>query len=133
MKFDDIKLLCTFCNNNNIRNTIFDIKKYYFLVDKKIFVFTDIKDDSNVILSYNADMKRHNGEKLYNTISVHRKKQTNTIYTINAINKIIQEFNDGKLDENYKLDWNLYKNCLIVTHQTGYKITELKLNNIINI
>ena len=46
------------------------------------------------------------------TISLHRKKNTNTLYTINALNDLIRELNAGKLDKTYPIKWENYKNSL---------------------
>jgi hypothetical protein len=41
-----------------------------------------------------------------NTILLHRKKETNSLYTINALNTLIKSLNNGFLDKNYMVDWN---------------------------
>jgi len=38
-----------------------------------------------------------------NTISLHRKKITNTLYTINALNELIKTINNGVLDTKYQV------------------------------
>ena len=38
------------------------------------------------------------------TISLHRKKATNTLYTINALNMLVAELNGGKLDQNAEIE-----------------------------
>jgi hypothetical protein len=66
------------------------------------------------------------------TIAVHRKKQTNTIYTINAINKLIEANNNGILDKTYRINWEELKNTVLVTAYGKLKIVNTKLLNIIN-
>jgi hypothetical protein len=39
-----------------------------------------------------------------NTILVHRKKETNTLYTINALNELIKKLNGGVVDIAYKVN-----------------------------
>ena len=56
-----------------------------------------------------------------NTILVHRKKQTNTLYTINALNEVIKYLNRGVLDTSYKIPWENYRNCLLLTKELGFK------------
>jgi hypothetical protein len=56
-----------------------------------------------------------------NTILVHRKKQSNTLYTINALNQLIKEENGGVLDTNFPLDWEKFKNCIILTGAAGIR------------
>ena len=67
------------------------------------------------------------------TISVHRKKQTNTIYTINALNALIASKNNGIVDKSFKVDWNELKNCIVVTAHGQLKMVRTKLVTIIDI
>ncbi len=71
-------------------------------------------------------------KRILDTISVHRKKKTVTIYTLNAMNKIIEEENSGRLDRNFNLNWEMYKNCLIITSPNGYRVIEIQLIEIFN-
>ncbi len=71
-------------------------------------------------------------KRILDTISVHRKKKTGTIYTLNAMNKIIEEENSGRLDRNFNLNWEMYKNCLIITSPNGYRVIEIQLIEIFN-
>ena len=67
------------------------------------------------------------------TISVHRKKQTNTIYTINAINKLIELKNNGVLDKSFRIDWDELKNSVLVTAYGKLKVVHTKLSDIIEL
>ena len=60
-----------------------------------------------------------------NTISIHRKKETNTLYTVNALNEVIRVVNNGVLDKSYQLDWQQYQNSFILTDDEGYRIINL--------
>ena len=124
------QLLCTFSTPEEYTNAIVRIKQVYFLPDKTIFVFENDKNKNEVILTYNVKLKE-NQEKFPLTISIHRKKETGTLYTINSLNCIVKEENNGILDKNFKIDWELYKNCLIITNDVGYKIINLNLINIV--
>ena len=68
-----------------------------------------------------------------NTILVHRKKQTNTLYTINALNELIKSLNNGVLDKSYSINWNDYKNCILLVQADGYKKIDTKIKEIINL
>jgi hypothetical protein len=52
---------------------------------------------------------------------VHRKKQSNTIYTINALNEVVKSKTGGQLDTTFIIDWDEFKNCILTTSQSGYK------------
>lgn len=55
---------------------------------------------------------------------VHRKVSTDTVYTINGLNRLIMANNNGVLDKTYKVDWTLYNSRFItVRHETLTQIT----------
>jgi hypothetical protein len=126
----ETQLLCTFCAKKDIESTIEQIKKIYTLAFNSVYV----NDENQAILTYNIDLSKPVlGEAPESTISVHRKKQTNTIYTINAINKLIEEKNGGVLDKTYKIDWTELQNTVLVTAYGRLKKVNTKISNIINI
>lgn len=130
----ETQLLCTFCAKKDIETTIEQIKKIYTLAFNSIYVLDNVHDESQAILTYNIDLSKPVlGEAPESTISVHRKKQTNTIYTINAINKLIEEKNGGVLDKSYKIDWSELQNTVLVTAYGRLKKVNTKISNIINI
>ena len=55
------------------------------------------------------------------TILVNRKKQSNTLYTINGLNELVKEENGGVLDKTFTIDWDKFKNSIIVTNVEGTK------------
>lgn len=127
-----LQLLCTFSTPEKYTSDISDIKRIYFLPDKTIFIFENKSNKNEMVLTYNVKLKEPQ-EKFPLTISIHRKKETGSLYTINALNYIVKEENGGILDKNFRIDWNLYKNCLIITNDVGYKIINLDLINIVRL
>ena len=73
-------------------------------------------------IRFNADASETRGQ---NTISIHRKKETNTLYTVNALNAIIRRVNNGVLDKTFQVDWNNYQNSFILTDGNDYRVVEL--------
>ena len=130
----ETQLLCTFCAKKDIESTIEQIKKIYTLAFNSVYVLDNVNDENQAILTYNIDLSKPVlGEAPESTISVHRKKQTNTIYTINAINKLIEEKNGGVLDKTYKIDWTELQNTVLVTAYGRLKKVNTKISNIITI
>jgi len=128
------QLLITFTKPSKIKQVIEEIKNCYTLAFGKIYVLENVNNSNELICSYNIDSDvQIKGEIPFNTISVHRKKETNTIYTINALNYVISLFNDGKPDKNFPMPWDKYKNCILVTNQDGLKKIETKINLVITI
>ena len=133
MVFMNNRLYCTFVPEENIENTVDQIKGSYSILFNKIFVLESL-DGEKIMLTYNVDMGNSSSEFLVNnTILVHRKKQTNTLYTINALNELIKSLNNGYLDKSYAVNWNDYRNCILLIQTDGYKRIDTKVRNIINI
>jgi hypothetical protein len=64
---------------------------------------------------------------------VHRKKETNTMYTINALNRLITSLNGGVEDRSYQVNWDDYRNALILTDGNGFKIMTTSLFRIVDV
>ena len=127
------RLYCTFVPEENIKSTVDKIKGSYSILFDKIFVLESL-DGEKIMLTYNVDMGNSSNEFLVNnTILVHRKKQTNTLYTINALNELIKSLNNGYLDKSYAVNWNDYRNCILLIQTDGYKRIDTKVREIINI
>ena len=126
--FDNRQLLCTFSNSKDFRKISENIKKFYNVYNDRVFVFSNEKNPSEIYLTYNVINMNKELPKFPNTILIHRKKQTNTLYTLNSMNRLIEEEN-GQRDANYILDWHLYKNSLILTGDISVRIIPLKITH----
>jgi len=124
------QLLCTFTRKNNLEETIEEIKNIYEISFGKLFILENLNNSRELILTYNIDSEKVAGETMRNTISIHRKKHTNTLYTINALNEVVSLFNDGKMDASYEVDWEKYRNTLLVTDDDGLKKIKTKIYKI---
>lgn len=120
------QLVCTFSKKYETEKVIEDIKSNFSILNNKIFVFRsfEIKDDS--ILSYNVIMDSYK-KFLPNSIMVHQKRETNTIYTINALNELIMNLNNGVLDKKYPIEWERYKNCALLKNRDGFRVVKIFL------
>lgn len=129
------QLLITFTDTKNLDRTIEEIKQCYNILFNKIFILQNKDDEKELICSYNIDETKEIDVDIIpkNTIGVHRKKHTNSLYTINALNYLIQVLNDGKLDKNYSVPWEKYSNCILVINNGEFKKINTKLFNIVEI
>ena len=116
------QLLCTFAHRSDLNIVIDYVQQSYIIPEQRIFVFANAAASDNLYCTYNADAGTQRGQ---NTISIHRKKETNTLYTVNALNEIIRAVNNGVLDKTYQLDWTMYENSFILTDDRGYRIIPL--------
>ena len=127
------RLYCTFTTNEGVEEITERVKNSYVVLFNKIFVLESL-DGGKIMLTYNVDLGNSSGEFLINnTILVHRKKQTNTLYTINALNELIKSLNNGYLDKSYAVNWNDYRNSILLIQSDGYKRIDTKVRKIINI
>jgi DNA-directed RNA polymerase subunit L len=97
----------------------------------KMFVLF-VKSTNEYVVTYNVDQGNIN-EIPENTILVHRKKETNTLYTINALNELIKKLNEGVVDINYRVSWPHYKNCILLTQHNELKQLNTKVFKIIEL
>ena len=127
------RLYCTFVEPNEVKETSEQIQSSYKVLFDKIFVLESL-DGEKIMLTYNVDLGNTNGEfAIGNTILVHRKKQTNTLYTINALNELIKSLNNGVLDKTFPIEWNNYRNCISLVQADGFNKVDTKVKEIINI
>ena len=127
------QLLCTFTSKPRLNDTLDIIITCNDVLYEKVYVFQNENDLSQLICTYNIEYKYDYEESIIDTISLHRKKQSNTLYTINALNEVIRSKNNGVLDKRYNVDWNEYQNTLLLTNETGLNVVPTKIFQIINV
>jgi len=131
--FMNNRLYCTFTTPNDIEEITNRIQTSYVILFNKIFVLESL-DGEKIMLTYNVDMGNSSTNGIIdNTILVHRKKQTNTLYTINALNELIKSLNNGVLDKRFPIEWNDYKNCILLIQTEGFNRIDTKIKEIINL
>ncbi len=116
------QLLCTFAHKTNLDIVIEYIKQNFEVPEKRIFVFSNYDKKTELYCTFNAE---NNGYRGKNTISIHRKKETNTLYTVNALNEVIKDLNNGILDKSMIINWENFENSFLLTNEYGYKRVEL--------
>ena len=127
------RLYCTFATLSDFEEITNKIQSSYVILFNKIFVLENL-DGDKIMLTYNVDMNNSAKESMVdNTILVHRKKQTNTLYTINALNELIKSLNNGVIDKSFAVNWNDYRNCILLIQTDGFNRIDTKVKEIINI
>ena len=127
------QLLCTFTKLSELNQKINIIIECNDIVFNKIYVFQNEEDKNQLICTYNVEYDDNFMQGIPDTISLHRKKNTNTLYTINALNDLIRELNGGKLDKSYPIQWENYTNCLLLTNETCLNKIPTKIYTIIDV
>ena len=126
-----LQLICLFTTEPELDYTAGMIGKTYDIVYKRIFILS-IEESEELICSFNIE-KGNVRKQLPGAMLVHRKRDTNTMYTINSLNTLVKSENNGILDSNYTVDWTKYKNSLLVTSNNELKVLKTKVYQIINL
>ena len=127
------RLYCTFTTPDSYEEITNVIQTSYVILFNKLFVLESL-DEDKIMLTYNVDMSNSMVNSMMdNTILVHRKKQTNTLYTINALNEVIKSLNGGVLDKSFAVNWNDYRNCILLIQTEGFNRIDTKVKTIINL
>ena len=125
------KLFCTFVSEEDIDYMVNDISRSYSIMYNKMFVLF-IKSTGEYVITYNVEQANVSNIP-ENTILVHRKKDTNTLYTINALNTLIKSLNGGVVDPKFRIDWQHYRNCILLTQQNEIKQLNTKVHQIVEL
>jgi hypothetical protein len=91
-----------------------------------------VKSTNEYVITYNVDQGNVSNIPL-NTILVHRKKENNVLYTVNALNEVIKKLNGGVVDTTFRIDWQHYRNCILLTNHNELKQLNTKVSMIIDL
>ena len=126
------KLFCTFSPKDKLEDTLDTIKSEYEIMYSKIFVL-ESEDSDEYLCTYNIEIQDRTTKVLPNTILLHRKKETNTLYTINSLNLLIKSLNEGVLDTTFRIEWQNYRNTVLLTQGDGLRKLSTKIHKIVNL
>ena len=125
------RLFATFTPQESIEILVENLSTTYNIMYKKMFILF-VKSTNEYVITYNVD--QGNVENIpANTILVHRKKESNTLYTINALNDLIKKLNGGVVDQSFKVNWQHYRNCILLTQQGEVKQLNTKIFKIVDL
>jgi hypothetical protein len=125
------KLFCTFTSIEDLDNLVEDISSNYEIIFNKIFVLY-IQSNNEYACTYNVNTANLT-EIPSGTILVHRKKESNTLYTINALNELIKRLNGGVVDTKFPIEWRHYRNSILLTNKDEFKQLKTKIYKIIEL
>lgn len=125
------KLFCTFTTLEDLDDLLSSITSNYKIMYNKIFVL-HVKSNDEYVCTYNIDQGNVSNIPS-NTILVHRKKDSNTLYTINALNELIKRLNSGVVDTKFPIDWQHYRNTILLTQHDELKQLKTRIYKIIEL
>lgn len=126
------KLFLTFTSYDELESTLKEINRKYSILFNKIFILESPQSDE-LMCTYNIDTGNISGAPMNNTILLHRKKESNTLYTINSLNILIKKLNNGILNTHYIVDWQEYKNCILLTNGSELRKLDTAVYKIIDL
>jgi hypothetical protein len=124
------KLFCTFAKKELLDERLQEINKEYKILYNKIFVLASPESDE-YMCTYNIEIEGPNTKILPNTILLHRKKESNTLYTINALNTLIKSLNNGVLDNKFMVNWPEYRNSILLTQGEDLRKLNTSIHKIV--
>ena len=125
------RLFCSFTTLDGIDPLVESITNSYTIMYNKMFVLY-IKSTDEYVVTYNVEQGNVN-DIPDNTILVHRKKESNTLYTINALNELIKKLNGGVVNPKFVIDWQHYRNCVLLTNHNELKQLNTKIYKIVEL
>jgi hypothetical protein len=126
------KLFCSFTLPIYLPETLASITSKHTVLYDKIFIL-ESPDTDEYLITYNIDLDTSINNVPENTILLHRKKESNSLYTINALNILVKQLNNGILDKTFQLNWNNYKNSVLLTQGNDLRTIRTKIYKIINL
>jgi hypothetical protein len=115
------QLLCLFTTKVDLDRSLEFVLDKYKLINPNIFVLENRNRQDELFITFNIEKGSMAVESEWKTILVHRKKESNTIYTINALNEVIKSKTGGQIDNTFAVEWSEYRNCILTTSSNGYK------------
>lgn len=104
------RLLCMFTQKNAL-DLVLEYINCTFKYNNNIFIFNDTERRNDLFCTFTVNQEY---DLISRIIIIHRKSETNTLYTINAVNELIKKTNNGQLVHNYPIDWEMYRNQLLL-------------------
>ena len=121
------QLLCTFTYIDKLPYCIGEIYKTYTVeAVSNVKCYSYVEEPNNVVCIYNVEGST---KRMKDTISINRKKETNSLYSINALNSLIRSLNDGALDKTYRIDWTHYQDMLLLS-DSEYNCRAIKIEEL---
>lgn len=104
-------LIGTFVNKKQILQFLEMLKTKFNIFYDRMFVYSIEENNYEYLVTFKAVNKELYLKNIKNSTVMHVKN--GCIFSINALNKLIEQ-ETGSNDKSYQLDWDKYKNKLII-------------------
>ena len=127
------KLFCTFASKALLDTTLDEIQRKYTVMYNKIFIL-ESPETNEYVCTYNIDPTNLSDRVLIpGTILCHRVKAHNVLYTLNALNMLILQLNGGVADHSFPIDWQEFRNSILLTRAKDFVQIHTKISQILNL
>jgi hypothetical protein len=132
-RYNDNQLLCTFFDIKDKKRVVDEILQNYELLKENIYLVRT--DDKRYFFTYNVRKSEALARKMKRTILIHRKQDTNTIFTINSLNELQRQINNGVLDKEDTdiINWDNYRDKMLLFTGDTLTINSISLVDVITI
>ena len=114
------QLLCTFSTKQDLEKHIDLIKSNYELAYNYIYILQNKNIPNELFVTYNVVVENEQPNLEMKTILVHRKN-------------VIMEATGGQLDNKFEVDWEKFRNCILVTNTEGVKKIYTRVFDVIDL
>lgn len=125
------RIFCTFTTKEDLETDLQKIRESYTIPGNRIFILHAPEREA-FLMTYSLEFGNLSRFP-ENTILVHRKKDFNVLYTINALNYLVQKVTGGPVDKKVVIDWQPYRSSLLVTEEGEFKQIKTKLFKILSL
>lgn len=119
-------IIGTFVSKNKILSFLEELKNKFYINYEKIYVYSISSNDKEYLVTFKTYDKDKFIKKLSNSTIMHVKN--NCIFSINALNKLIElnyDFEKEKPYNEVEINWDEYKDSLIIITNGELKISKL--------
>ena len=119
-------IIGTFVSKNKILSFLEELNTRFYINYEKIYVYSISSNDKEYLVTFKTYDKDKFIKKLSNSTIMHVKN--NCIFSINALNKLIElnyDFEKEKPYNEVEINWDEYKDSLIIITNGELKISKL--------
>ena len=120
-------LLMSFSNTEDYRNRLQEIREV-FRPEGGIFILENRFDENEIFLTFNTEYNF----KIGGYIKINKKRDTNTLFTIDAVNYLSMQEN-GEIVKDWIPNWNEFENCLLLIRNGELAVIPTKIKEIIRL
>jgi hypothetical protein len=120
-------LLMSFSSTEDYRNRLQEIREV-FRPEGGIFVLENRFDENEIFITFNTTYNF----KISGYIKINKKRDTNTLFTIDAVNYLSMQEN-GEIVKDWIPNWNEFENCLLLIRDGELAVIPTKIKEIIRL